>query len=186
MLIWAGAITLVLAIAAAVLTAFLFARVLPSGVLRFDGSAGPAVVGQVPAPGTAEVTLEGGESYDVFLATPGDGARLGGDLEVVAPDGSVVDVERAAVQSTVALGGVHAETVAGFEAPVDGDYTVRAPELLGAADGELLLTPATAFGGFMAGIAGSVFGVFVVLGLGVVGLGLLVGGIVWRTMRPRS
>lgn len=183
-----GVALCVLAAAVAVLAGRLFVEVLPTGVLTREGEPGSAVVGVVPAPGSADVVLEEGR-YAVWLATEepvgeGEAGVLEDEIAVTAPDGVAVDVHDGGVQGTVSFAGIGAHTVATFETPAEGRYSVVAPTVGSAADARLLVVPATDFPGFFSGLLGTIGATFLAVALAAVGVGLAVGGgLVWASRR---
>ena len=188
-----GPLLCVGAVVLGVATARQFVGLLPLDVLGSDGEAGSAVVGVVDAPGTERVQLEAGR-YAILLAQrqPADSAGLGelaDDLSVTAPDGTDVATDGGAqVSLTAARGGVTARSVGAFVAPEAGVYTMTAPPTADGSTAIVLLTPDQDFAPFFTGIFSTVFGVFGVIVLGLLGGGAALGGIVWwviaRTPRP--
>ncbi|NTW39416.1 MAG: hypothetical protein HGA44_05935, partial [Cellulomonadaceae bacterium] len=149
---------------------------------------GSGVIAEVDAPGTGTVELEAGERYALHLVTPGygDDADLLGDIELTAPSGDTVDVDGSpTVHMETTMGSWHAESVAAFIAPEDGVYEITVPSA-DVDDARVLVAPDQAFAPFFAGIFGSVLGVFVAIGLGILGLGLTIGGIIWWVFRSRA
>lgn len=185
-----GVVVLVLALAVSVGVARVFLGVLPLGVLTSDGEPGPAVVASLDAPGATEVELAA-DRYAVYLAGPttgeDDAVELASDLLVSAPDGTVVDTSRGTqVTSTTAGGGRTARTVGSFTITEPGTYTVIAPATDDGSGATVLLTPDQDFAPFFAGVFGSIFGVFLAIGLGLVGFLMLAGGIVWWVLARRT
>jgi hypothetical protein len=97
-----------------------------------------------------------------------------------------VDVRGSAeVSVDASRGGVTASTVAGFTSVEAGAYTVSVPP--SPVDGaQVLLVEDTEVGGFLAGLFGTIAGVFLVCVLAVVGLGMTIGGGVWWGYRARA
>lgn len=182
-----GGVTLVLAVVAAIGTARLFAGALPLGVLTADGTAGPDVVAEASVPGTTTVTLAEGTTYTLLLRTEGTGsADLAGDLSVAGPGGADLPVGSADVSTSTARGGAYARSVAGITARSTGEHVVTAPPVDGGVAASLLVVESAGFGPFIGSIFGTVAGAFAALLLGAVGLGLLVGGLIWRHVRRRG
>lgn len=193
-LTFSGAFLLLLTVVVAVLVARVFVGVLPTGVVTSGGEPGPAVVASVDAPGAVEVELEA-DRYAVYLAQPSTGSDdpedavgLAGDLLVTGVDGTVVDASGSThVSMSTGRGGVSAHTVASFTITEPGTYEVIVPPTTDGSPATVLLTPDQDFAPFFAGIFGSVLGVFVAIGLGILGFLMTAGGIVWWVLarRPR-
>lgn len=187
-----GALLLVVALVVGVLTAVGLVRTVDTGVVRADGGPGPAVLAWADAPGATTVDLDAGERYVVHAVAPrssvrgDDGPRLTEPVLLQAPSGQVVAADRSpSVTSRSGRGGVVATTVGAFTAPEAGTYRVAVPPA--SAPGTwVALTPDQEFGPFFGAIAGTVLGVFVVLGLAGVGFVMLVGGVVWWVLRVRA
>lgn len=188
-----GALLCVGAVVLAVVTGRQFVSLLPLDVLGSDGGAGSAVVGTVEAPGTAEVRLGAGR-YAILLAQnqPGEQAELAelaGDLRVIAPDGTSVAADAGPqVSLNASRGGISARSIGAIVAAEPGVYVLTAPRMADGSTATVMLTPDQDFAPFLTGIFGTVFGVFGVIVLGLVGLGTTVGGIVWWVLaqRPRT
>lgn len=177
-LIASGAVVLVLALVAALGAGLKLVDLLPFDVLAADGEAGASVAGVVEAPGSAQMVLEPGR-YAVWLVRSSGAPDTGlvGDLVVLAPDGTPVDVRSApSVSGSIGRGGRDAHTVAGFTVTGHGTYTVEVPEQGGDRRSSVLVTTDTGFGSFMTGIVGTIGLGSLAAGLGVVGVGLVVGG----------
>lgn len=193
-LTFSGAFVLLLTIAVGIGVARVFVGVLPVGVLASDGGPGPETVASLDAPGAVEVELDA-DRYAVYVAQPTDGrgadddpVGLASDLLVADPDGAVVDTSGGThVSSTTGRGGVTAHTVASFTITEPGTYQVVAPATEDGSPATVLIAPDQDFAPFFAGIFGSILGVFLAIGLGLIGGLMLVGGIVWWVLarRPR-
>ncbi|WP_258724381.1 hypothetical protein [Cellulomonas sp. NS3] len=188
-----GALVLLLTLALSIGVARVFLGVLPLGILTSQGEPGSAVVASLDAPGVTEVELAA-DRYAVYVAQPSagrddadDAAGLAADLLVAAADGTVVDTSRGPqVTSTTGGGGVTARTVASFTITEPGTYTVVSPPTEDGSPATVLLAPDQDFAPFFAGIFGSILGVFLAIGLGLVGLLMLAGGIVWWVLARRT
>lgn len=183
-----GVVVLLVAIGVGIGTVLLLIGTASSGVLTMNGHAGSDVIAEVDAPGTGTVELEAGERYALHLVTPGfsDDADLLGEVQLVAPSGDTVDVDGSpAVHMETTMGGWHAESVAAFTAPEDGVYDMTVPSA-DVDDARVLVASDQDFAPFFAGIFGSVLGVFLAIGLGMLGLGLTVGGTIWWVLRARA
>lgn len=183
-------VTGVLLVLAAAVVAALVARgmavMLPMDVLGPDGTPGSGVVGVVDVPGTAQMELEADTDYALYLAVQGEAAEaeLSGDIRVEAPDGRARAATSAVgVSVSTARGATSARTVASFETDEAGTYTLTAPALEGGGDGLVLVAPDRPVLPFVAGIFGSVLGVFLAIGLGLTGVPMTVLGIVWWRRR---
>ncbi|WP_448630926.1 hypothetical protein [Cellulomonas soli] len=184
-----GAVVLLVALAIGVGTVLLLVRTASSGVVTMGGQPGEQVVAELDAPGTGTVELEAGERYAVHLVTSAsmtDDADLLGEVQLTSPSGQSIVVDASpSVHMETTMGSWHAESVAAFTAPEDGVYDVTVPSA-DVDDARVLIAPDKAFGSFFAGIFGSVLGVFAAIGLGLLGLGLTIGGIIWWVMRARA
>lgn len=188
-----GALLLVGALAVAVATAGAFVGAVRSDVVALDGSGpGDAVLASADAPGVTSVELTAGERYAVYLVVPretvGDDERpdLEDDVLLRTPSGAVVAADGSpGVNVTTSVRGWTAATVGAFTAPETGTYDVAAPDA-GVPDAWVALAPDKPFAPFFGAIWGTVAGVFVVIGLSVVGVGVLAGGIVWWVLRARA
>lgn len=187
-----GALLLVGALVVAVLTAGRFVGAVRSDVLTLDGKPGAAVLGSADAPGATTVELTAGERYAVYLVVPkdavGDDERpdLPGDVVLQAPSGEVVTADGSpGVNMRTGTGGQVAATVGAFTAPESGEYEVAVPSA-GVPGAWVAIAPDKPFAPFFGAIWGTVAGVFVVIGLSVVGVGVLAGGIVWWVLRVRA
>lgn len=187
-----GALLLVGALAVAVVTAGGFVGAVRSDVLTRDGGPGAAVLASARAPGAASVELTAGERYAVYLVVPreavGDDERpdLDEDVLLRTPSGAVVAADGSpGVNVTTSVRGWTAATVGAFTAPETGTYEMAVPDT-GVTDAWVALAPDKPFAPFFGAVWGTVAGVFVVIGLSVVGVGVLVGGVVWWVLRARA
>lgn len=192
-LTFSGAFMLLLTLAVGVVVVRTFVGVLPLGLVTSQGEPGSEVVASLDAPGVTEVELAA-DRYAVYVAQPstGDDAEnvvgLATDLLVTSSDGTVVDTSHGTqVTATTGGGGVTAHTVASFTITEPGTYTVIAPATEDGSPATVLLAPDQDFAPFFAGIFGSILGVFLAIGLGLLGFLMLLGGIVWWVVarRPR-
>ena len=179
---------LVLTIGLAVLSAVSFWNTLPTDVLRFDGSAGSDVLGAVPAPGSAEVTLPEAREYALYLVNRSSAAStLDGPIVVTAPDSSDVRVQPNVVSSTVTMGSTRAVAIGVIDAGAPGTYRIDAPATIDGSDAALYVVESAGFGSFMGGVFGTVVAAIAAAFLGVVALALLVtGGIMWGVRRGNA
>ncbi|WP_019137822.1 hypothetical protein [Cellulomonas massiliensis] len=182
-----GALLLVAAAVAAVLVVRGFVALLPTDVLRADGTPGPAVVASGTAPGTATASLDAGARYVVVLAVDDDvEATFDGEVKVIAPDGTTFVADDApGVSLSTTMGGVHARTVVAFQAAGAGAYTLAVPgtDVDGA---RFLVVPDEDVAPFVAGVFTTVGATFAALALGGVGLAVTVGGGVWWGLRASA
>ncbi|UFU02713.1 hypothetical protein LQF12_14675 [Ruania suaedae] len=188
-LTFAGAFALLVTVAVAVLVVRLFLSVVPLGVVAADGAPGPDAVGGTEVPGSVSVELAADTTYVVYLAAPtGSEAELAGDVTVTDPAGAEVP-RIPGPASTSTRDGVTAEDVYTFRAGAAGEYTVAAPALAdpsASASASIVVAQGHDMPGFFAGLFGTIFGVFLAIGLGMVGLGMTVaGGIWWYVRRSR-
>jgi hypothetical protein len=177
------------AVVLGVVTARQFLGLLPLDVLRSDGTSGSAVVGTLNAPGTARVQLKAGR-YAILIAQqqPTGHGALADDLGITAPDGTDVATDGdPQVSLNAARGGVTAHSVGAFVAARPGVYTVTAPRMADGSAATVMLTPDQDFAPFFTGIFSTVFGVFGVIIVGLLGCGMTIGGMVWWAIarRPR-
>lgn len=187
-LIVCGVVGLVLGIVVAVLAGRAFFGVLPTGVLDAQGAPGSDVVAEVPLPGPAAVELPSRTTYVVLhRTTVGQATRV--PVTVTDPNGAAVRTRGPSVSLHVGLGGADARSIAEFTTTGSGDYTIGGGHAA-PADGEssLLLVETAGAGSFVGGIFATIAGVFGAIGLGALGIGLLIGGLIWRHVRrkPRS
>ena len=182
-------IGVLLLVATAVVAFFVvrtFVSIVPFGVLDGSGNPGSASVASTSAPGTTTATLEPGY-YDLYLVVPASEqyARLEGTAELVHADGTSVTAEPPGVNGTATMGGSRAFIVAGFRVETAGEHTLTVP-VASSPDAQVVLVEGHDLAGFMSGVFGTVGGVFLAIGLGVVGFGLTVGGVIWWVVRARA
>lgn len=182
---WIGAIVLALSVAAGVLGVTAFLNVLPVGVVDAQGGPGASALGGGDVPGSATITVDRGELIVVWEVTAADGSRSLSpqDVRVSGADGAVT-VTRAEVGGTSSAGGARAITIAQFLAPSAGEYTVEVAAGTGAAEG-FVLAQGDSFPAFFGGVFATIGLWFLALGGGALGLGLLLGGIIWGAVRAR-
>lgn len=187
-LLVSGAVALVLAVVVAVLGGRLLLSTLPLGVLDAQGRPGPDVVAEAPAPGTAEVTLAADTTYTVLLRSLPRGAGLDGDLAATGPDGTDVRVRRSSISLETTRGGQQARAVAELTTGEAGVHVLVVPAPTDASPASVLLVESTGAGALLGGVLGTVASVLAALTLGALGIGLVVGGLIWRQVRrrPRS
>ncbi|NKY38335.1 hypothetical protein [Cellulomonas septica] len=183
----AGALLLVGAIVAAVVVARTFLSLLPLGVIDAQGDAGPSAVAWTDVPGAVDVDLAPGR-YDVFLVVDDVDAHTGldADVRVVGPDGSPVEVDDApGVSINAQRGDRRAFNVAAFTVTAAGEHTVVVPG--SPSDGALaVVAEGQRTSSFLLGVFGTIGGVFLTIVLGLLGLGLTAGGVVWWALRARA
>ncbi|WP_251150887.1 hypothetical protein [Cellulosimicrobium sp. Marseille-Q4280] len=185
-LIVAGAVVLVGALVAGVLGVTLFLRAIPTGVVTSGGSPGSAAIASGAVPGEADVTVAGGEPYTVWaVGGPGDAAFAADDVTVTC-GGTTVLVSSPAVTGSSGTGTTSAATVAEFTATDDGTCTVSVATSQDADAGSFVVTEGWRFGEFFATVGGTVLLWILAIGGGLLGLGLLLGGIVWRVAARRA
>lgn len=187
-----GALCLLGALVAVVVVAVVLTRAMGSDVLTLRGEPGPAVVARADAPGATTAELTAGDRYDVHLVVPrravddDEDPTLGDDVLLLSPSGDVVAADGSpGVRQRTAHGSWVAVSVAAFDAPETGTYQVAVPSA-GIDGAWVALVPERAFGDFFVAIWGSVLGMFVVVGLGLAGLGATTGGAVWWVLRARA
>ena len=184
-LIVVGCVTLLLGVVLGVVTVVVAARTMPFGVLGFDGRAGDDVLAVADAPGVVDVELEEDVEYSllVVVATRASPASLSGPLEITGPDGSDVPVTSGSSMGFTVTGGDQTGRVVGAVRPTQsGPHAVVVPAADTAAARVFVasLPPTTTF---VAAIFGGVLGIFAAVVLGIMGLGMVIGGIVWRVVR---
>lgn len=183
----AGALLLVATIVVALLVVRTFLSLLPLNVIDGAGNPGSAALASTDVPGVVDVTLEPGR-YDVFLVVDDADAHTGldADVQVVGPDGSSVEVDDApGVSINAQRGDRRAFNVAAFTVTTAGEHTVVVPG--SPSEGALaVVAEGQATSSFVAGVFGTIGGVFLAVVLGLVGLGLTVGGVVWWALRART
>ncbi len=178
-----GALLLVATAVVAVLVVRTFLSIVPLGVLDASGGPGSAAVASTSAPGTTTAVLEPGYHH-LYLVVPSDEheAGLPGTVELTGPDGETLPAEPSPLDGTASTGGSRAVLVAGFRVVEPGEYTLTVPEAT-TQDAQVVLVRGPDLTQFVSGIFGTVGGVFVAIALGVVGLGLTIGGVIWWVVR---
>lgn len=183
-----GIVLFVAAVVAAVMAGRAILDVLPTDVLRLDGSQGPGVVGAVDAPGAGEVALLGDRTYSLYLVT--DQYRdtdLAGSLTVASLDGAALPVGTHGMNSYLQLGSARAELVGSVEVDVADVYAIEAPDTADGLGGQIYVAEGDAVGGMVGGMLGGVFGTLAAVALGVIGFALiLTGGIMWGVRRGNA
>ena len=187
-----GVVALLGAIALMVVGGLAVARILPTDVLRMDGSPGDAVVGVVDAPGTREVDLEADTAYAVYLVEQGTVSGRAVEPVVTGPDGEAVDVGTPSYSSQVTMGSTHARATASFTTGAAGTYTIEATTVEATEgvdrDGvRVFIVEDGGLGGFLGGLFGGVAGLLGGVFLGLVAVALLVtGGVMWGVRRGNA
>jgi hypothetical protein len=177
-----GIALLVAGLGAGVGSLVMFARALPTGIVAADGSLGDAVILAVDPGGSGTATLDGGTTYGLWLV--GDEDVLVSQAPVVTgPDGSSAQVIPTAVDATVDIGGVSALYVWDLRTDAAGTYTVQADP---ACKATLALTPAESSLDIVTSVSLTLLLVFVAVGLGAAGIGLVIGGGVWWSHRRHN
>lgn len=175
-----GVAILVAAVVVGVLAARAVAGLVPTDVLRPDGSPGAGVLEVADVPGSAELVLTGDRTYFLYLVTRGQDSALTSAPDVRAPGGAQLDVDPGSTSSTLIFGGTRAELVAIIDAPVDGTYAVELPPALGGTAAQVWVAEGDSTADQVGGILGGVFGILGAVALGALALVLLVvGGIMW-------
>jgi len=178
-----GILSLLGALGAGVLGARAMVEVIPLGILTLSGEPGDKVVAVLDTPGTTELELDGGEDYSFFLVAPeNQRPSLGGEITVLAPDGSASAVAHTALASETTVGSTTARAVADLVATSSGGHVIQVPRP-SSPDAEVWLADVTVPEAPVASIFGGVAGIFLAVILGLVGVGLLVAGLVWRVLR---
>lgn len=176
-----GALLLVAALVAAVVAVTLFVRAVPFGVVDVAGGPGSAALASGPVPGSAELDVSDGTTYAVWAV---DGGALGArDVAVACGGSDAPAVSAPSVSGSSSAGGVTAETVAEFTAAADTTCTVSVASAPGTST--FVVTEGWRFGEFFGTVGGTVAAALVAGGGGVLGVGLLAGGIVWRVVARR-
>ncbi|TDE99075.1 hypothetical protein EXU48_02530 [Occultella glacieicola] len=186
----AGALVLVAAIVVAVLVVRLFLSVLPVGLVGADGVPGPEAVGGTDVPGTLTLELEADTTYTILLAHPSNAqaVALGDAITVTGPDGRPA-TSTIGPSTTVDNNGVSARSIDVFTTAAAGAYAIVVPPLdnpAATAWATVVVAEGDELPGFIGGIFGTIFGVFLALGLGVAGVAMIVGGAVWWHIHSRA
>ncbi|NLF04838.1 MAG: hypothetical protein GX593_07570 [Actinomycetales bacterium] len=187
-LIVVGAVATVLAVAIGVFGVVTTVRAVPTGVLTLSGQPGEDVRAVIDAPGSAEAVLDADVRYSLLVVgrSAEPRARLDGNVTVVEPDGSERELRRGASESfTLSSGGRTAHLSTDFRTTSAGTHAIVVPEA-DAPDAQVFLATLPSTGAFVAGIFGGVVGIVVAVLLGIAGVGMLVGGLVWRALRKPS
>jgi len=180
-----GAICLVAAIVATVFAVRTFVGIVPLHVLDSRGDPGSAALGVTDVPGAATLDLDAGW-YDIYAVVPM--ARFSTPdvtVQVTGPDGTPVDLQSPTVASTTSLGGSSANAISSFQVTDPGQYTLTATDAT-STDTRVIVVRGKPTTAFLGSVAGVVVGMFLAIGLGVVGLGLTIGGGVWWGNRARA
>lgn len=184
-LTWIGSVLLALGIGAGVFGAMGFTDLLPVGVITSDGEAGANALGGGDVPGSVAVTAEAGDIVVIWeVREHGSASALSReDVRVTLRDEDV-PVSPAQVNGSSGLADATATTLAQFTAPGSGDYTI---EVTGGDDATIGFVAAQgdSLPGFVGGVFLTVFLWLAAVGLSVIGVGLLIGGIVWGMTRAR-
>ncbi|GAB4085276.1 hypothetical protein GCM10028784_19060 [Myceligenerans cantabricum] len=186
-LTFSGVAVLLVAVAAGVLAAVLFARAVPFDLLTPSGEPGPGALGVADVPGSTDAVLPETGTYAIWEVGPDPEARAvsAADITVADQAGTTLPVGRAAFSGDVSAGGAHGRLVAQFRADA-GPATVEVSSA-GAPDGTyVVVAESQDFGGFFATLGGSVVAWFVALGGGMLGLLVTAGGIVWWVLRRNA
>lgn len=184
-LVVAGALALVLALGVGVLGGRLFLSTLPLGVLDAHGGPGADVVAEAPAPGRTAVDLEAGTTYTVLLRSLPRVVGLEGEVDVAGPGGAELTTTAPVPSLEATRGGTRARSVTQFTTGDAGPYVLTVPRPTHDSPASVLLVETTGMGAFVGGIFGTIASVFAALTLGAVGLGLVIGGLIWRHVRRR-
>lgn len=183
-----GVVAFVAAIVIGVLGARSFLEVIPTDVLRLDGSPGDGVLGVVAAPGAGEVALPGDATYTLFLVTERRReAELLADPVVTGSDGTQVPVRFEGFSTYVEMGTTRADLVGTVTVETSDMYTIEAPGTVDGQGGRIYVTEGEPMSGMLGGVFGGVVGVLAAVGVGVVALVLiLVGAIMWGVRRGNA
>lgn len=177
-----------LAVVVGIVAAVTTFRTMPLGVLTLDGRPGEDVVAVIETPGTGSAELRAGTEYSLMLVGPtaGPTARLDGSITVTTPAGEERQLPPGSAQSLrVTMNDRTARAVATFRPARDGTHTFVVPAT-DQGGTEVFLADVVPTGKVVAGIFGGVLGILLGVFLGVTGVGLLVGGIVWRVVRKKA
>jgi hypothetical protein len=184
-----GSLLVIGAIVLAVFAVLAVVRVVPTDMMRFDGSPGEAVLGVVEAPGHDEVTLDGDTSYALYLVRTDDyrTMALSGSIEVTGPDGEPVDVRGPGTNLYVHMGSVRAQAVAAFDADRPGTYRIACPPAADGSPAQIWVADYQGAEGLVAGIFSGVAGIFGAVFLGIAGLTMVAtGAILWGVRRGNA
>ena len=185
-LIVIGAVALLLAVAVGVVSAVFAARAMPLGILTLGGEPGSDVLVVVEAPGTGHVELAADTEYGLMLVVPASQApgRLGDHIDVTGPGGEALAVSSgASINLTVANGGQSGHVVGSVRPTTTGTHELTVPEPVGSGTARVFVAELPETGTFVAGIFGGVVGFIAAVFLGITGVGLLCGGLIWRVLR---
>jgi len=183
-LVVAGAVAIALAVAIGVLGVVWTVRATPTGILTFSGAPGESVLAVVDAPGSAELSLDAATRYSVYLVTAA-GARhphLDGTVAVTDPAGTTSTLDRVTSDFTLTSGDRTARTAGAFESATAGRYRIDVPAA-DQAGAEAFVVAYEPPGTMITGIVGGGLGIVGAVFLAITGVGLLVGGLVWRALR---
>lgn len=182
-----GVLLVAVAVVVGVLAGRAIVGLIPSDVLRADGSPGDGVLAVLDAPGAGDVALVGGRTYSVYLVTQGRDTALDGSPVVTTGDGARVSVGTRGMSSHVQMGSTRAELVAVVDAVTSGTYAIEVPGTVDGFGGQLYVAEGDAMGDVLGGVFGGVFGILAAVGLGVIGLVLsVVGAVMWAVRRGNA
>ncbi len=184
----AGSVALLAAVAVGVVSAVFAIRTMPLGILTLGGEPGRDVLAVVDAPGTGTLTLEADTDYGLLLVVPSSQAPgwLDGNLTVTGPGAEEIAVTSgSSVNLTVASGGQSGRVVGAVRPNASGAHELTVPPA-GQGTGRVFVTELPETGTLVTGIFGGVLGFIAAVFLGIAGVGMLCGGLIWRTLRKRS
>ncbi len=183
-----GVLMLIATIAVVVVVVQLFLSVLPTGIVSDHGAPGPEAAGGTQVPGTATLHLEANTTYVVYLAQPSSSpsVELSDQVEVITPSGQAAG-PTPVPGSSITVNAVSARSIFAFLSGPAGEYTITAPPLVdpdAAPWATVVVAPGDDLPSFFGGLFGTISGVFLAIGLGVVGLIVTtIGAIWWYTRR---
>lgn len=185
-----GVLMVIAALAVVALVVRLFLSVLPTGIVGADGAPGADAVGGTEVPGSVTLDLPASSAFAIYLARPSGstGVQLSDMVSVTGPDGQEA-FPGITPSGSVDVRGVSAHDVYSFRTSDAGEYTVTAPELTEPDAVEwatIIIAPTKEVPAFLGGVLGSLAGVFVAIGLGMVGLIVTIIGAIWWYTRSKD
>lgn len=188
MLVWFGSLLVILAVVIGIWGTVTFARSLPLSLITTSGEPGDAALGGGGVPGEIEIEAKSGEYLWIWgVHRTGDElAVTEADITITGPDGATVSIIPLG-SSDVTRGDYRAEHIATVHAPTAGTYRITVGDLTATYPpgdaGRFVVSSGEVVGQAVTGSALSVIG-WVIAGMTLlVGVGLLIGGIVWGGQR---
>ncbi|MBL0888294.1 hypothetical protein [Myceligenerans indicum] len=186
-LTFSGVAILLIAVAAGLVAAMLFVRVVPAGLVTASGQPGPKALAAVSVPGSVTVHLPEDGVYAVWEVGPDPTSQgmSAQDVTVVDAAGATIGVDPPPMSGSVDAGGLHGRLLAQFEGEAGVALLLAGDP--GVPDGTyLVLARGQELPGFAGTLGATVAAWFVAVGGGMLGVLMIVGGIVWWVLRRQG